>query len=360
MLRRAIVVLAVVGSTLSPMAAGAVHADEPMVASTTATLTILSGMVQRVGAGTSQMELASDGANLQAGDRILTGPSDRALVTFLDGSTVTVEPDTDIVVQQADVGGTDGGSTINIRINLGTVWARVVRLADAGSAFSLSSSTATAVVHEGLPGAQKQADGTFTCWTFDGEMMLTAANQSNFVLQPGQTTTLRPASPAPAAQPVHFSASTLRVTTSGGVLPLLEMPDGTRVAGFVSPGIEVNQVFGSFTDASADSYTIEVPGGEIGPFRLMLEGQRDDRFSVEIAALAEGEQVYTETLSGTIGAGQRLVSLITQRLQEVPSTSDSRSAIVTDGVASAPQELKGAPPGRVILSPTELQSFASE
>jgi hypothetical protein len=147
MLRRTIVVLAVVTSMLSPTAANVAFADEPTVASTTATLTILSGMVQRLPAGTSQMELAGDGANLQAGDRILTGPSDRALVTFLDGSTVTVEPDTDIVVQQADVGGSDGGSTINIRINLGTVWARVVRLADAGSNFSLSSSSATAVVH---------------------------------------------------------------------------------------------------------------------------------------------------------------------------------------------------------------------
>jgi hypothetical protein len=361
MLRRAMVVLAVVGSTLSPMAASAVQADEPVVASTTATLTILSGLVQRVAAGTSQMQLASDGANLQAGDRILTGPSDRALVTFLDGSTVTVEPDTDIVVQQADVGGTDVGSTINIRINLGTVWARVVRLADAGSNFSLSSSTATAVVHEGLPGAQKQADGTFTCWTFDGEMMLTGANQSNFVLQPRQTTTLRPASPAPASQPVHFSASTLRVTTSGGVLPLLEMPDGTRVAGFVNPGIEVNQVFGSFTDASDDeTYTIEVPGGEIGPFTLMFEGQRDDAFSVHIAGLADGNQVYAETLFGTITPGERMVSVITQRLQEAPSANNSRTAIVRGGTASTPEKLDGAPPGRVVLSPTELESVAPE
>ena len=128
MLRCAVVALIIVASTLGPTHAGVARADEPVMASATATLTILNGAVQRVPAGVSHGEPAEDGANLQAGDRIITGANDRALVTFLDGSTVTVEPATDIVVQQADIGGPGAGSTINIRINLGTVWARVVRL----------------------------------------------------------------------------------------------------------------------------------------------------------------------------------------------------------------------------------------
>ena len=44
----------------------------------------LNGAVQRVPVGASQPAPAEDGANLQAGDRILTGANDRALVTFLD------------------------------------------------------------------------------------------------------------------------------------------------------------------------------------------------------------------------------------------------------------------------------------
>ena len=359
MLKRAIVACALVASTLSPTVTQIVLADEPVVASTTATLTVLGGQVQRVPAGTSEPQVAQDGANLQAGDRILTGPSDRALVTFLDGSTVTVEPATDIVVQQADVGGPDAGSTINIRINLGTVWARVVRLADPGSSFSLSSSTATAVVHEGLPGAQAQPDGTFMCWTFDGDMTVSGANQPSLALHSHETTTLKPGTPGAAARPVSLSVSALRITTSDGVLPLLEMPDGTRVAGFVAPGVEVNQVFGSFTDASEDGHTIEVPGGDSRPFTLMVEGQRDEAFSVEIAGLANGDEVYTQTLSGTIAAGQRLVSTITQQVAQASSASDSRTAIVLSGAADALQPLADAPPGRIILSPTEVASIAS-
>jgi hypothetical protein len=359
MLKRALLALVLVTSTLTPAVARVAHADEPVVASTTATLSILSGQVQRVPAGASQPELGVDGESLQAGDRIVTGATDRALVTFLDGSTVDVEPGTDIVVQQADVGDPGAGSTINIRINVGTVWARVVRLADPGSNFSLSSSTATAVVHEGLPGAQMKPDGTFMCWTFAGEMSLMGSSQSILVLQSNQTAMLHPGEPAAGSRPIHLNASMLRITTSGGVLPLLEMPDAARVAGFVEPGVEVNQVFGSFTGANGDTHTIEVPGGDPGPFELVLEGQTDDVFSVEIEALVDDKQVYTQTLSGTATAGERLVSTITQQLEPGPTASNPGSAIVSGGTVTPMQPLDDVLPGKVILSPTELDSLAS-
>ena len=58
----------------------------------------------------------------------------------------------DAAQQQADLGQPGGGSLIDIHINLGAVWARVVQLADPESSFSLESDTAVAVVHDGLPG----------------------------------------------------------------------------------------------------------------------------------------------------------------------------------------------------------------
>ena len=39
--------------------------------------------------------------NLAEGDRIKTGPGGQALITFLDGSTVTVLPEGDVTVKQA-------------------------------------------------------------------------------------------------------------------------------------------------------------------------------------------------------------------------------------------------------------------
>jgi hypothetical protein len=359
MLRPVLVALLLVASTFGPPVVRVVHADEPTIASTTATLTVLSGLVQRVPAGASQAEVALDGTDLQAGDRVVTGAHDRALVTFLDGSTLSVEPATDIVVQQADIGGPGAGSTINIRINLGTVWARVVRLADFGSNFSLSSSTATAVVHDGLPGAESKPDGSFQCWTFAGEMIVTGTNQRTVVLQPNQTTTLPPTAADVNVRPIHLNRSTLRITATGAVLPLLETPDQVRVAGFVAPGLEVNQVFGSFTDSGEDTYVIEVPAGEAGPFTLMLEGQRDDAFTVDVEGFVDGNPAYAQQLSGTIGVGQRLITAIAQEFEPGPSASAPGTAIVRAGTATPLETLTDAPPGRILLSPMELESLAS-
>ncbi|MBI5855455.1 MAG: FecR domain-containing protein, partial [Nitrospirae bacterium] len=207
--------------------------------SATATLSVLGGTVQHVTSGGTQAQ-ARDGMDLALGDRVLTGPKSTAVITFLDGTTVTVQPDSDVQVKKADI--TSQKSTISIKINLGVVWARVVRLADPKSSLSLESNTATATVHDGLIGGEMTPDH-FMCWTMAGPVTVTdPQGQVLMVLLPGEKTMVQPNGknqPAPAAFSVN--QSTLRVTASAGVLPLVVMDDGARVAGFVAPTIEVNQ-----------------------------------------------------------------------------------------------------------------------
>src|SRR5712692_10184597 len=76
---------------------GPIHAQPrgPGRVSATATLTVLAGTVDRVPAGQKDPQPASSGASLAVGDRVLTKPGATALITFLDGSTVTVQPDSD-------------------------------------------------------------------------------------------------------------------------------------------------------------------------------------------------------------------------------------------------------------------------
>jgi hypothetical protein len=71
-------------------------------------------------------------------------------------------------------------------------------------------------------------------------------------VEPGQRVTLKPGE-KPAVSSFRVNLSALRITVPPGVLPLVLMPDQARVAGFVAPGIEVNQVFGSKTSQAADS-----------------------------------------------------------------------------------------------------------
>src|SRR5262245_49038831 len=79
--------------------------SQTVPASTAATLTVLSGRVDHAHAGASQAVTATSGTDLAVGDRVVTGPKGRALITFLDGSTVSVEPASDVTVRQAEMEG---------------------------------------------------------------------------------------------------------------------------------------------------------------------------------------------------------------------------------------------------------------
>ena len=81
------------GTTLS-------QAAEPTVVTAPATLSILTGTVKYVPAGSTESHIARDGMNVGIGDRILTSAEATALVTFLDGSTLTVQPDSDVEIKK--------------------------------------------------------------------------------------------------------------------------------------------------------------------------------------------------------------------------------------------------------------------
>jgi hypothetical protein len=347
---RLLAVLAGLGMLLLALPVAA-QATNPGRTSSTATLTVLAGTVQRVPAGQSALQPAASGATLGLGDRVLTAAGATALITFLDGTTVTVQPGADVQVTRADLGKTS--SRIGIRINLGAVWARVVRLVDADSGLSLESSTATATVHTGLIGGQQDADGTFVCWTQSPGMTVSPGAGRQVVLQPGQRATVKPGQD-PVLAPFRVNRSVLRVTTPAGLLPLVVMPDRARVAGFVAPGVEVNQVFGSRTGVTADGGRgVEVPAGTAGGYQVVVEGQRGGEAMLGWAVLFDGQVVYQQATPLTLERGTRLTTTITPE-HEGAGQAEPRTARVTGAGASPIHRFAGDLPGHILLSPDEV------
>jgi len=179
---RARALLAAALLALLPLA-GAAQPKGPRTLGGGATLNVLQSKVERVTAA-GEKSRATDGMTVNAGDRIVTNGSGTALLTFLDGSTATVQSSSDIVVRRL----AGGGERTGLLINAGTVWARVARLATPGARFSLESNTATAAVHDGVIGAQA-SKGNFQCWTQRGELTVTdPGGRTLITLQPGQMT----------------------------------------------------------------------------------------------------------------------------------------------------------------------------
>lgn len=292
---------------------------------TVGTLTILAEPVLYRAAGTPTGQPGRPGMNLAEGDTVQTGPAGFALITFLDGSTVTVEPASEVVVKQAQLRHDE--SRMGLLILAGKVWARVAELVGRQSSLSLESNANSATARDGLIGAEARTDGTFTCWSRRGEVIVRdAAGATLDVVKAGEKLTLAPRK-APRLEPFRVHESTLEVVASPNVLPLLQMPDRQRVAGWTAAGVEVNQVFGSRTASTPDGRSVEVPSGRPGPYAITLVGRGGGSFTLAIVGRFQGRVVYQRRVAGTIESGGQRHTTVHPHFKEEPG-GDATSARV--------------------------------
>jgi len=332
----------------TPGPAAALEARTP----TAATLTVLSGEVERVRGLEGIRGPAASGADLAQGDRVSTSREGRALITFLDGTTVTVEPGSTVTVRELVVG-TQEPSRVRLLLLAGTLWARVGGWLGGRGTVTLESNAYSATARDGLIGAQARDDGAFLSWTRAGEVTLRdAAGETRAVLQPGEKGTLTAAG-AVTKEAFSVNVSTLEIVTDGPVAALLVMPDGTRAAGFMPDGAEVNQVFGSFSGVRDGRRVIQVPAGLAGPYRLVLVATGDGPCSVTVTGRAGDRLVYWDERRVRAKAGDRRGAEIVQRFGEL-ERPDPRVARIVDGwLGTFGSRLGTVPPTVILPSPED-------
>jgi hypothetical protein len=117
------------------------------------------------------------------------------------------------------------------------------------------------------------------------------------------------------------------------VVPLVRMPDGSLAAGFLAPDVEVNQVFGSLTEAKGGQrWLVEVPGGHEGPYTLILTGAGAGPFTARVSGRYLGFTTYRQEIRGEARPGERLFTRITQTVKgQDPLTARAVDASV-DGL----------------------------
>ena len=312
----------------------------------TATLSVLTAPVDRIPGDAGAPESGTSGMNLAEGDRIRTGPGGVALITFLNGSTVTLLSDTEVTVKQAPTGRAKAAG-IRMLIHTGRVWARVVQAAGSRSTLTLESNDYTATAHDGLIGAEQRA-GAFVCWTRRGTLWLTdRSGQTDTVLVAGQRARARFGQPV-AAEPFAPSATALEIRTTGPVVPLVRMPDGSQAAGFLAPDVEINQVFGSLTEAKGGQrWLVEVPGGHEGPYTLILTGTGAGPFTARITARYAGFSVYRQDIRGEARPDERLFT----RIRQVVKGQDPVTARAVEASVDGLRVWDAAEPAAIMASP---------
>jgi hypothetical protein len=107
-------------------------------AETTALFTSVTGKVQVKGPKTKKARLAEKGATVAQGDRIITGPSDQAVLKAFDGSELRVSPNTDFTVEKLEQTG-QKDKTLQFKLAVGKLWAKVTKLFSSSSSFEIEA-----------------------------------------------------------------------------------------------------------------------------------------------------------------------------------------------------------------------------
>lgn len=174
-----------------------------------AVLTVISGEVL-TRFGHADFGSATDGAVLYVGTSVRTSADARAVLTLFEGSTIELEPASDITIEEAT---TRSGSTIvQLAQSVGRSWHVVTHLTTADSRYEVRTPAATASVR-GTAFEVAIDDGfagpTTTVTTTEGRVATAnAAPSSEVLVTADQTTTVRanaapePPRPAPEVQRV--------------------------------------------------------------------------------------------------------------------------------------------------------------
>ncbi|MGH2377731.1 MAG: FecR family protein [Candidatus Limnocylindria bacterium] len=196
-----------------------------------AVLAVLNAGVFAQRTGDPEFVSALDGEVFASGDLVRADAEGRAVLTFFDGSTLSVEPSSDVRVVSL-VKTSSGGIQLTIEQTIGRTWASVSDLATPDSRFEIKTPSMTAIVRgtafETI--VEKQPDGTTktTVKTGEGEVLVQAEAGGEVSVGAGQQVEVKQNEPAPAQPEPQPPTPKLRFAAPAGVGFVVIDPRGLR------------------------------------------------------------------------------------------------------------------------------------
>jgi hypothetical protein len=258
----------------------------PDEATAATVLTVLSGEV-RVQSLSLGGVPGSDGMLLQAGDRLITGRGARAVLAFFDGSTLTLESDTEVGIRALRE--ENGRLRVLIEQPRGSTWAHLPRLLGPAR-FEIET-----------PNARVQAqDGLFVTTVEAGGRTQVSSQAGAVTLKSGQrTTAVRTGSPIAVETPGVVVAAApktpsreLTIRVRGTAFALLLDPSDAAV-GIAYPGVPVNQIPGATAKQESGELVLRVPSPADGAYKVLLRALADGDASVIAGLRSEKREAAT-------------------------------------------------------------------
>jgi hypothetical protein len=343
-------------------------------AASAATLSVLHGTVEAQ-KGAAAFAPALDGDLVSSGDSVRADGAGNAVVSFFDGSTLTVEPGAQVRIASLAKSGS-GGIQVTIEQTLGRTWASVSRLTADGR-FEVRTPTATAAVRgTAFETVVETVNGvtTTTVKTTEG-VVLVQAQAGGEVSVPAGAQVQVPqggaAPPAPAPLPV---GPRLRLSSTAGVGYTVFDPRGLRcgAADRQIPGCDVQGGVVTIADPPAGTYAVALTAAAaVRGATLTAEAGRGgsveqtQRFTTDLAL---GDLVRTSfSVSLPAGGPLGLSSFSAPELVTSVCGAEARGRVFSAGPVDARGDAlrayaRSSPkqPAAIVLGATELSAAAAK
>ena len=312
-------------------------------------LTVISQEVSVQSAAAEELRPAVDGEGLEEGDRVTTGGSGRAVITFFNGSTQVLEPNTDITLEQ--LGSTDsGGLFARISQSVGVTWNNVLNPTGTEADYQVETPAAVGAVRDTLFRVEITDEGVVEFWSRLGVVRVTAEEVTEDV-EAGTSSTTTPGDPPgePEEVPPSRAEATL---TLGSAAWLLVIDDQTGLAaGILPPGMVVSQIpLAVATDYTIEPQFISLRDMSEGTYSVWLQAKEDGDYHLAMESASLGTKVSEASYEGTVSTGEFWKSVLTINLDD--------DGNLVAAVLSEPVLTDEAPPVHVVVTTTVEEFIA--
>lgn len=320
-----------------------------------ATLAILNTAIEGARAGAA-FAPALDGELYTTGDLVRANVDGRAVLTFFDGSSLSVDPGSQVKVAALNRLPTDG-IQVTIEQTLGRSWQSVQKLRTPDSRYEVRTPSTSAVVRGTgfLTSVQQLATGgTQTTYQVDDGTLQVSANAGGTVSVPaGTQVTIAEGAQAPASATPIAPSPRLEITSTGGLGFFVVAPTGQACG----PTGKKAEIFGCIV--TADKVSIREPAaGRWGVFMTSAG-------AVSLGTLSiDGFIGTTRNAGRTTGRPYAAGDMIRTGLTLTPGPPFSLSAFEAPTLVTS--VCAAAAPGRVFASgPVDgrtdaIRAFAQE
>ncbi|RLT27800.1 MAG: hypothetical protein DWI48_02515 [Chloroflexi bacterium] len=286
-----------------------------------------------------------DGEHVNVGAHLRTTSDGRALLTFGDGTTVALDPTTQLTIEAAS---TTGLREIVLRQESGRLWHQVAPDQRDGSTFAVHTPTAVVTAHGTVFETSIAADGETAVNTAEGLVEVVSGSQRVDVA-PGESANavkdaVRPVSRETRA--AHTSTLEVDAPFAASVIG----PDG-RATGALPNGITYQQIPGAFsTSPTVGAQRIELSNVRSGEYTLLLRRTNDGDGNITFRTPGGN----TQSVSLPDGADTYQLRV------QVTATGNNVSVIPVEKVAAVVTKPSEAPQERVVVTEKAKERAAEE